>query len=50
MVITYTDREHKNLLDNKQWRVVDSIKHCEKRLTLSKVVFVKGVVSHSNNY
>ena len=29
---------HKNLLDE-QWRAVDSITHCEKRLPLKYVVF-----------
>ena len=25
---------HKNLLGNEQWRAVDTIRHCEKRLPL----------------
>ena len=40
-------------LGNEQWRDVDSIKHCEKRLPLkqllwSNVVFEKEVISHWN--
>ena len=30
----YSKGEHNNLLGNQQWRAVDSIQHCEKRLPL----------------
>ena len=33
-VNTQNNCKHKNLLGNKQWRAVDCIKHCEKRLPL----------------
>ena len=34
IVITQNNHQHKTLLGNKQWRAVDSIKHCDKRLPL----------------
>ena len=34
LVITQIICQHKNLLGNKQWWVIDGIKHCEKRLPL----------------
>ena len=34
LVVTQNKCWHKNLLGNEQWRAVDSIKHCEKRLPL----------------
>ena len=34
LVITQINFKHKNLLCDKQWRAVDSVKHCEKRLPL----------------
>ena len=40
LLITQNICSHKNLLGNEQWRVVDSIKQCEKRLPLK-------VISHS---
>ena len=39
IVITQNNFQHKNLLGNKQWRAVDSIKHCEDRLPLKQRSF-----------
>ena len=41
----------KNLPSNEQRRAVDSIKHCEKRLPLSYIVFEEevNVIHHSKN-
>ena len=49
LVFTQNNFYLKNLLlGNEQWRAVDSIKHCEKLLLWSNIVFEKVVITQSN--
>ena len=46
LVISQNTCWHKTILGNKQWRAIDSITHCEKRLPLKLRSFWEEVISH----